>query len=150
VYFSNRLYKIPLVLEKFIKDSISDPEAMVRVLFTCYHKKLNNIQYNWETEIRCLNNYWIPAKSGEGWVSPLMKQRENEILVDYHFKQLELNDTVDILYNRAPQLLNKTPDWYYLTGLIKYKLPVQKAINVKLIGCTTKFPFLRNVLIFCN
>jgi len=137
--YSNRFYKIPLVLKKFIKDSIHDPEAMVRILFSAYHKRLNNIDYNWETEIHKLQNYWIPAKPGEGWVSPLMNKRENEILVDYHFNQLELNDTVDILYRRPPRLFNKNSDWHYLTGLIQYKLPVHKAINVKLIDINSEF-----------
>lgn len=137
-YLWRMQYK-PLVLDEFIKDGINDPEAMVRILFNCYHKKLNNIPYNWEEEIQLLKSYWIPYKYGEGWVSKEMRKRENEILVDYHFQQLEINDTVDILYNRSPRLIKKTPDWYYLTGIIQFKIPEQKAINVKLIDIQSEF-----------
>jgi hypothetical protein len=137
--YPRRGLKIPGVLEKFMKDSLSDPEAMIRVLFTCYHKKLNHQNYNWENEIQQIKSYWIPAKDGEGWVSPKMKQRENEILADYHFKQLAINDTVDVLFNRSPRLLSKTSDWNYLTGIIQSKIPDDQSIHVKLISIQTEF-----------
>ena len=131
--YSKRFGFKPLVLDEFIKDGINDPEAMVRILFNSYHKKLTNIPYNWEEEIQLLKSYWIPSKYGEGWVSKEMIKRENEILIEFHFQQLAVNDTVDILYNRSPRLIKRTPDWYYLTGIIQFKIPEQKAINVKLI-----------------
>ena len=131
-YIFRNDYK-PLVLSNFRNEGLYDPEAMVRVLFRCYHKKLNNVPYNWKEEIQLIKSYWIPSEYGDGWRSKEMRKRDDEILVDYHFQQLDINDTVDILYNRAPRLIKKTPDWYYLTGIIQYKIPEQKAINVKLI-----------------
>ncbi|MDR1761556.1 MAG: hypothetical protein LBR55_03805, partial [Bacteroidales bacterium] len=37
--YSKRMQYKPLVLDEFIKDGVNDPEAMVRILFNCYHKK---------------------------------------------------------------------------------------------------------------
>ena len=131
-------YKHPWVLQRFIIDGVYDPEAMIRILFNCYYKKLNNIPYNWEEEIQKLKSYWIPYKYG---LSKEMRKRENDILADYRFNLLEVGDTVDVLYNQAPRLklLRKTPDWYYLTGIIQYKLPKCKAINVKLTDIQSEF-----------
>ncbi len=33
------------------------------------------------------------------------------MLVDYHFKQLEKNDTVEILYNSPPRFIQREPQW---------------------------------------
>ena len=138
IYNKRFKYK-PAVVDSFVNMDLSDSEAMMRVLFSCYHKRLNTKSYDWETEIDKINSYWIPAKYGEGFVSPEMKKREHEILVDYHFEQLKINDTVDILYNRSPRLISKSPDWYYLTGIIEFKIPEKKSINVKLLEIQSEF-----------
>lgn len=59
--------------------------------------------------------------------------------MNYRFKLLSQNDTVDILYTSAPRLTEKSPDWYYLTGLIKYKIPRTKEINIELIDIKSEF-----------
>lgn len=130
--YSHRQMAFPQVLDTFINDGISDPEAMIRVLFKCYHKKLNGIVYHWKEEIKLTNSYWISPKKGEGWVSQEMLKREAKILSNYHFQQLKINDTVDILYGRSPQLIKKTSDWYYVSGVIQHKILDKRSINVKL------------------
>ncbi len=126
-------YKPP-VLDKFINDGISDPEEMIRILFKCYHKKLNNLDYDWTREIALIKSFWESPKRGEGWVSKAMQKREINILNNYHFQSLNINDTIDVLYNRSPRLISKTPDWYYLSGILKEKYPEKYSINVKLIS----------------
>ncbi len=125
-------YKPP-VLDRFIKDGVSDPEVMIRVLFKCYHKKLNNLEYDWANEIALISSFWISPKKGEGWVSKAMQKRESDNLNKYHFQSLNINDTVDVFYNRSPSL-SKTPDWYYLSGIIQMKYPEYDSIKVKLLS----------------
>lgn len=125
-------YKPP-VLDRFIKDEVSDPEVMIRVLFKCYHKKLNNLEYDWTNEIALISSFWISPNKGEGWVSKAMQKRESDILNKNHFQSLNINDTVDVFYNRSPRL-SKTPDWYYLSGVIQMKYPEYYSIKVKLLS----------------
>lgn len=132
-FYSKRYKCKPAVVDNFISKGMTDPEAMMRVLFSCYHKRLNSKTYDWDFEINRINSYWIAAKYGEGDLSPEMGKRENKILVDYHFNQLSPQDTVDILYNRPPELFGRSPDWYYLTGIIEFKISENKSINVKLL-----------------
>lgn len=137
--YNKRFQYKPAVIDSFVNMGVTDSEAMIRVLFSCYHKRLNSKPYNWTTDITEINSYWIPAKYGEGHLSTVIEKRENEILVDYHFEQLLTNDTVDILYNSAPRIASKSPDWYYLTGIIEFKIPEKKSINVKLIEIKSEF-----------
>ena len=131
----------PVLLQKFEEKGLIDPRAMIRVIFSCYYKKINNLPYDWDLEIRKIKSYWInPEKiyyySRE---SKEMESRENKILVNHHFEKLEVNDTVNVLYNRAPRLTKKSPDWYYLTGIIEFKIPERKEINVQLIAIESEF-----------
>lgn len=137
--YNKRYQYKPGVIDSFVYMGVTDSEAMMRVLFSCYHKRLNSKQYDWVTEISKVNSYWIPAKYGEGKLSPEMKKREHKVLVDYHFKHLSLKDTVNILHNRAPRLISKIPDWHYLTGIIEFKIPESKSINLMLIDIKSEF-----------
>jgi hypothetical protein len=131
----------PPVIDKFIADSLSDPQAMIRVMFSCYHKKLNNIPYDWKYEIDKIRTYWVGSELiyNRAHLRNSMKKYEYKILLNHHYNQLKLADTVDVLYNRAPRLNNKSPDWYYLTGIIKDKYPENKHIDVELIKIQSEF-----------
>ena len=131
----------PIVLQKFEAKGLIDPRAMIRVIFNCYYKKINNLPYDWNMEIQKIKSYWInPEKiyyySRE---SKEMESRENKILVNHHFESLGKKDTVNVLYNRAPRLTKKSPDWYYLTGIIEFKIPEREEINVQLIAIESEF-----------
>jgi len=125
--------KPSILLDNFEAKGIDDPEAMVRVIFSCYYKKLNKLKYNWDTEIKKNKSYWISSKLGDGFISSQIKNIENKIFNEYHFNQLDLFDTVEILYNRPPRVIKNTPDWFYLTGIIESKIPEKEMINIKLI-----------------
>lgn len=129
----------PAIIDSFKNSGISDPEEMIRILFYNYHKKINNKDYSWNQSINKIESYWETAEKGKGWVSQKVKIYENEKLVNYHFKELYENDTVNVLYNRSPRILNKTPDWFYLTGIIEKKIEKEKTITVKLIDIKNEF-----------
>ena len=125
----------------FIYDGIEHPGAMIRIMFNCYYKYLNNQQYDWQKEIDKMKLYWKCTDNTYYWgeVPDTIEKIENDILDRYYFNQLNVNDTVDILYNRSPRLIHKSPDWYYLTGIIKYKIPKNKCINIQLISIKPQF-----------
>ena len=137
--FTKRYSYKPAIIDSFTKSGITDPEEMIRILFYNYHKKINNKDYSWNQSICKIESYWETAKKGKGWVSQKVKIYENEKIVDYHFKELYENDTVNILYNRSPRILNKMPDWFYLTGVIQKKFEKEKTITVKLIDIKNEF-----------
>lgn len=137
-----RLPERPIDLPShFIHDGIEHPHAMIRVMFNCYYKYLNGLSYSWEAEIDKMKSYWINPDIIYYYtrVPDTIAKIENKILVDYYFNQLYVNDTVDILYNRAPRMTKKSPDWYYLTGIIKFKRPESKSINIQLIDIKSEF-----------
>jgi len=126
---------------QFIYDGIEHPGAMIRIMFNCYYKYLNNQQYDWKNEIDKMKSYWKCTDNTYYWgeVPDTIAKIENRILVNYRFGLLNPYDTVDIFYNRPPRLTKKSPDWYYLTGIIKYKLPKTKEINVELTDIKSEF-----------
>lgn len=137
-----RLPERPIDLpSRFIYDGIEHPYAMIRIMFNCYYKYLNNKKYSWEDEINKMKSYWINPETIYYYtrVPDTISKIENKILVDYYYDILTENDTVNIYYNRAPRWTKKSPDWYYLTGIIKYKKQQTKQINVELIGINSEF-----------
>ena len=49
----------PAIIDEFYRDGITDPEAMIRVIFSCYYKKINDIPFSWNREIKKLKSYWV-------------------------------------------------------------------------------------------
>lgn len=129
------------VASRFIKDGIYDPHAMLRILFTCYHKYLNSTAYNWQAEIAEVKKRW-PAGDPTNFSATLpdtIQKIENETMLRFRFDLLKVNDTVDILYNRAPKLTKKSADWYYLSGIIHSKNHADRSIRVRLISIDSEF-----------
>ena len=126
---------------QFIHDGIEHPHSMIRVMFNCYYKYQNDKKYSWEDEINKMKSYWINPEIIYYYtrVPDTIAKIENKILVDYYFEILNKNDTVNIFYNRAPRWTKKSPDWYYLTGIIQNKKQQTKQINVKLIDIKSEF-----------
>lgn len=131
-----KLPKTPTdLVSQFIADGIYHPEAMLRVMFTCYYKQLNGQEYDWDYEINKIKNVWPKGNSinYDAKLPEEIAQTENGKISTYKFNLLTVSDTVNILYNRLPKITNKSPDWYYLTGAINYKTPEKELINVKIL-----------------
>lgn len=132
-----KLPKEPLdIPSQFIYDGIYHPKAMLRIMFTCYYKYLNEQEYNWETEINKIKTTWPkenPTNFSESLPDTIAKL-ESIKMSKYEFNLLSQADTVNILFNRPPRLSKKSSDWYYLTGIINYKIPETESINLKIIN----------------
>jgi hypothetical protein len=126
---------------KFIYDGIEHPKAMIRVIFNCYYKYLNGMEYDWEYEIEKLKSYWVnPDVILYYAVLPdKMKVRENHIMNSYYYNLMEVNDTVVCLWRQPPKLFSKTPSWFYATGIVSSKIEEGEGINVKIIAIDTEF-----------
>lgn len=128
--------KVPVIVDNFEKEGVTDPSIIIRVIFSCYYKRINNLSYDWSTEIRENKKYWMNKDSvfhAHSKENLTIKQIEHKILSDYYFDLLNIYDTVDILFNRHPRITRKTPNWYYLTGIIQHKIASDNLINIKLI-----------------
>ena len=72
---------------QFIHDGIPHPHAMIRVMFNCYHKYLNDRPYSWKDEIEKMKSYWINPKIIYYYtrVPDTIAKLENRKLADYYF-----------------------------------------------------------------
>lgn len=141
----NTYYKLPKqpfeLSSTFISDGVYHPKEMLRIMFSCYYKYLNGQDYSWQDEINKSKKLW-PAGDPVNYEASLpdtVEKTENKIISNYYFNLLHVNDTVNILYNRPPKLTKKSPDWYYLTAIINYKVPETKSINVTLVKIISEF-----------
>jgi hypothetical protein len=136
-YYPN---KIPPIVKQFSEAGLVDPNAMLRVIFTCYHKKLNHIPYQQGIEISKIKSYWKYDDSSLKYdPTDEMKMRENNIINEYYYNKFFINDTVVVLFNRAPRYTKKSDDWYFLKGIILSKTDNTKELNIKLIDIRTEF-----------
>lgn len=129
------------IASKFISDGIYHPEAMIRIMFTCYYKHLNGQIFSWQEEIEKIKKIW-PKGDPINYSAELpdsIAKIESEIMATFKFQLLEVNDTVNILYRRSSKLNKKSSDWYYLTGKINFKIPVTKSINIQILEIKSEF-----------
>lgn len=126
-------------VDDFFDNGIKDPQEMIRILFSAYHKKLNNQPYDWDSEIQKIKLYWVPSRIRSEELSPEVRKIERNILISHHYNALAVNDTIDVLYNSAPRLLSNEPDWYYLSGIIQNKLDSTMELKIKLINIQSEF-----------
>lgn len=137
-----KLPKQPVELSStFISDGVYHPKAMLRIIFSCYYKYLNGQQYNWQDEINKSKKLW-PSGNPVDYDASLpdtIARVENEIVADYYFNLLHVDDTVNLLYGRSPKLTKKSPAWYYLTAVINYKVPATKSIHVTLVQIISEY-----------
>lgn len=129
------------VPSRFIHDGVEHPEAMIRIIFTCYYKFLKGQEYNWKREIDKLKSYWINPEIIYYYVRlpDKMQIREDSIINNYYYSQMGINDSVVCLLRQPPKLFSKQPSWFYLTGVIQDKKEECKQINIKIVRIETEF-----------
>lgn len=129
------------IVSRFIYDGIAHPEAMLRVMFGCYYKYLNNQEYSWENEIRETKLLWptINPKDFDAGIPDTVTKSESKIVSAYYFNLLNVHDTVNILYNRQPKSTRKSADWYYISGVINNKIQESESINIRIVNIESEF-----------
>ncbi len=140
--YTQRLPDEPVdIASRFIDDGIYHPKAMIRIMFTCYHKHLNKRTYSWEEEIQKAKELWPQANptSYKASLPNTVANLENRIISKYEFNILKVADTVNLLYNRPPRLSSKSSDWYYISGVIKDKYPETESIDIEIVNIDSEF-----------
>jgi hypothetical protein len=138
-YRFQREKKCPQFVNDFIKSGVSDPELMVRVLFTCFHKKLNNVNFNWNDEIAMLKKNWKqPASILEnGAFSGINRNRDDSLLNLNSLNIIQIADTVKCVNYTKQNFFSRQPDYYYLTGLVFKKDFIAQKITIKILDINT-------------
>jgi hypothetical protein len=132
--------KIPPIVKQFSDADIIDPNAMLRIILSCYHKKLNHISYLLEIEISKIKSYWVYDETSlKSDPTDEMKIREKNIINEFYYNRFNINDTVVIIFNRAPRFTKKSSDWYYLKGTVQSKMDLSKELIIKLTDIKTEF-----------
>ncbi len=124
----------PGVARLFTKAGIMDPEAMMRVIFSCYYRKLNGVEYNWEEEIKKTRAYWPNAGDAKLLCQVRQSVKKQEWVRNdrFFFNRLSENDSVIIFLNRPPSIFSKKPNAFFLSGVVNFKRPEEKNINVRI------------------
>lgn len=134
------------LVKKFRENHLSHPQIILRVIFNCYHKKLNNINFNFEDEIsRAKKEYnWCyknstPEKNYNTKLT--IENHEDSILMNYRIHKLEAGDTIGTYY-----IEKKRNTGTYLTGIIKKVDIESQRIIVNLIDIASNMRY-RNAYI---
>ena len=129
------------VPSRFIYDGVREPDAMIRIIFTCYYKFLKRQEYSWENEIEKLKSYWIQPTTVLYYtrLPDNIEIREDSIINNYYCRQMKINDYVVCLLRQPPKVFSKQPSWFYLTGMIQDKNEECQQINIKIVKIETEF-----------
>jgi hypothetical protein len=139
-WYKTKLPKKPEnIPSRFIHDGIKHPDAMIRIIFSCYYKYLHKVNYDWQQEIDKLKTYWINHDVIHYYskIPSTMECRENEILNHYYYDLMNEEDTVICLFLSPPKLFSKNPNSFYVTGLINFKIQDSYDINIKILNIET-------------
>jgi hypothetical protein len=142
----------PLYL--YFKDFyLDDPQEIIRIVFTSYHRILNKKTFTIDSVIKQYKAYWIHSKQlippgqfvGDRWmVDSKMEAMEDSILNRFYFKKLAVNDTLSASLSYEGRQLSAKPSSYYIEAVVVKKDPVTDSLLVKLtqIACSQKCDFI--------
>jgi hypothetical protein len=112
----------------FNKLGIFHPDDMSSIIFTSFHRKLNNREIDINSQVKEYKDYWVRAKLSQESLESIW---DKEIRKD--FNSFEIGDTVKIEYKKSVQGknvwiyriqnypdLNEIPDCF-VTGVVKGK-----------------------------
>lgn len=143
----------PGVARSFTKAGIGDPDAMIRVVFHCYFKKLNGLKYSWKEEINKMKIDWPYQKEPKPayQIRKTALRKEWILKNKFFYTRLAENDTLISFFNKNPRVFDKTPNEFFLTGVLNFKQPEDAYINIRVTEIrsntvTIEMPFGDRVL----
>lgn len=122
----------PGIARLFTKAGVPHPNAMIRVIFSCYFRKLKGQTYDWNEEINKIKSHWEDDGDPQQLYNTPQKVKRKEWITKSRFyhDRLNQNDSVIIFLNRPPVILGKSPNAYYITGIVNFKIPDNQTINI--------------------
>jgi hypothetical protein len=129
--------EVPLIVEYFGGLGVSDHNAMIRIIFSCFYKKLNNIPYSEKVEATKIKKYWVNHADNSVETSAQMRNREDSIINSFEFNKMSTGDTVVCWFRQPPKIMSKEPSSYYVTSIIEKKSTELKNITVRITDIIT-------------
>lgn len=129
--------EVPLIVKQFECMGVSDANAMIRVIFSCFYKKLNNISYSEKIEVLKIKQYWINHAENSPETSMQMRQREDSIINIFEFNKTFMGDTVVCWFRYPPKIINKEPSSFYVTSVVEKKNTGFNNMTLRITGIVT-------------
>lgn len=126
----------------FFKElKIYDPPEMLRIIFSCYHKKINIGSYDLTSVIKQYESYWVGSRTfaPPGQISPndywvlndKMVNREDSLMNKYLLDRTNLRDVVEVSYYYEHYFSSK-PKRYDLQGIVIAKDSLKNLFSIKI------------------
>ncbi|MFO0355768.1 MAG: hypothetical protein ACK50A_02350 [Sphingobacteriaceae bacterium] len=129
--------QVPFIVKQFDDMGVSDANAMIRIIFSCFHKKLNNIPYSEKTEIQKIKQYWVNHADKSPETSVQMRNREDSIINAFAFNNTTIGDTVVCWFRQPPKIINQEPSSYYVTSVVEKKNTDLKNMTLRIKDIVT-------------
>ncbi len=120
--------------EDFYNLNVNNPILMMRVVFRCYHKKLNNLDYSLNYEIDKIkkdfssSEYYV-ATTEQYWTAlSKIQSCEDSVLFKDKLNSYSKNDTLGLRYYEE-----KRESTFYITGIIDTIDVTNQLISLKII-----------------
>jgi len=125
----------------FYQSGISDPLAMIRIIFTCYHRKLNNQLIDLDNIIAHYRSSWIQSKFSPPfsyfYLDSNMQAIEDSISNKYYFDKAQVYDTLAGSLFYESHRLTSMPLSYYVEMIVLNKDTLNQVFTIKLIKASS-------------
>lgn len=124
--------KLPLFLNYFSNLGLDNPYLIMRVVFSCYHKRLNNIEFSVANEIEKIKQEYSPSEyniisTEQYWIAlSRIKANEDSTLFMDKLSIYSINDTLGSFFYEE-----KRESSFYITGTIDSIDIENRTINLR-------------------
>ena len=125
----------------FNNHKIYDPPEMLRIIFSCYHKKVNTGSYDLTSVIKQYESYWADSRTfaPPGQLSPSdywilndkIINREDSLMNKYLFDRTNLRDVVEVSYYYEHNFSSK-PKRYDLQAIVIAKDSLKNLFRIRI------------------
>jgi len=123
---------------------INDPIEMLRIIFTCYHKKLVNNFFDLTEIANTYKSYWIKSRfvtlPGTGSPTPnlwelntKMEKRDDSLVNKYFFDRVKVSDTLTTFLFYEKHRFTGKPLSYSIEALVVNKDSISSIVKSKII-----------------
>lgn len=125
--------KCPLFLNYFSNLGLNNPYLIMRVVFSCYHKRLNNIEFSIANEIEKIKQEFSASECNiisteQYWIAlARIKANEDSTLFADKLNRYSTNDTLGRFFHEE-----KRESSFYITGTIDSMDKKNRTITLKI------------------
>jgi hypothetical protein len=120
----------------FYQMGITDPAEMIRIIFTCYHRKMNYHSYDINNIIQQYQSYWVNSsiypESNYPRLNPGIKALDDSITNKFFFDIARINDTLSASLFYSSHRLTPMPLRYDVETVVLEKNRDEQTLTVNL------------------